>query len=244
MVDSVSVRFKNARVERMPLDIRMQWNAGTACVLECVLKTLACQGLRVGPSKSQVSLEMQFPPGNQGKGGKNLRSQTWTLKSQTSFSQISVTGLNSGKQKNPNPNFLVWISSAGGVGVFHVKGWGPKSSVCPSRIPHFLAGYPGILPGYPGGARKVWEKKCVQFSSPINWQKRKFDYESSWALSRKRGPAKTAQFSKVHEIPSSFCRNCTVRGKPIEWRLVSRLHWECLQETCFRLVEEILPRLI
>ena len=30
-----------------------------------------------------------------------------------------------------------------------------------------LAGYPRILPGYPGGAQKVWEKKvCVQFSFP------------------------------------------------------------------------------
>ena len=34
----------------MPLNIRIQWNAGTACVSECVLKTLACWGLRVGPS--------------------------------------------------------------------------------------------------------------------------------------------------------------------------------------------------
>ena len=31
-----------------------------------------------------------------------------------------------------NPNFLVWMSSSG-VGVFHLKGWGPKSSVCPSK---------------------------------------------------------------------------------------------------------------
>ena len=52
MVDSVSVRFKNARVEKLPLNIRIQWNAGTACVSECVLKTLACWGSRVGPSKS------------------------------------------------------------------------------------------------------------------------------------------------------------------------------------------------
>ena len=51
MVDSVSVRVKNARVEKMLLYIRIQWNAGTACVSECVLKTLACRGLRVGPSK-------------------------------------------------------------------------------------------------------------------------------------------------------------------------------------------------
>ena len=55
MVDSVSVRFKNARVEKMPLNIRMQWNAGTACVSECVLKTLACRGLRVGRSKDGLN---------------------------------------------------------------------------------------------------------------------------------------------------------------------------------------------
>ena len=47
----MSVRLKNARVEKMPVNIRIQWNAGTACVSECVLKTLACRGLRVSPSK-------------------------------------------------------------------------------------------------------------------------------------------------------------------------------------------------
>ena len=75
MVDSVSVRFKTARVQKKafkhsytvecgkrlrvgvrvskkrPLNIRIQWNVGSACVSECVLKTLACRGLRVGPSK-------------------------------------------------------------------------------------------------------------------------------------------------------------------------------------------------
>ena len=30
-------------------------NAGTACVSECVLITLACRGLRVGPSKLGAS---------------------------------------------------------------------------------------------------------------------------------------------------------------------------------------------
>ena len=47
----------------MPLNIRTQWNAGTACVSECVLKTLACRGLRVGPSKGlfpHVTWEAQF----------------------------------------------------------------------------------------------------------------------------------------------------------------------------------------
>ena len=41
--------FWNARVEKMALNIRIQWNAGTACMSECVLKVLACRGLRVGP---------------------------------------------------------------------------------------------------------------------------------------------------------------------------------------------------
>ena len=60
MADSVSVRFKNARVEKMLLNVRIQWNVGTACVSECVLKTLACRGLRVGPSKSRKVLEDLF----------------------------------------------------------------------------------------------------------------------------------------------------------------------------------------
>ena len=52
MVDSLSVRFKNASVfKKTHFYIRIQWHAGTACVSECVLKTLACRGLRVGPSK-------------------------------------------------------------------------------------------------------------------------------------------------------------------------------------------------
>ena len=61
VVDSVSVRCKNARVEKMPLNIRRHWNAGTACVSECVPKALACQGLRVGPSRgAQFYLFLRF----------------------------------------------------------------------------------------------------------------------------------------------------------------------------------------
>ena len=45
---------KRQRVKKMSLNIRIQWNAGTACVSECVLKTLACRGLRVGPSKMTI----------------------------------------------------------------------------------------------------------------------------------------------------------------------------------------------
>ena len=55
MVDSVSVPFKNLACRKSAFKhIRIQWNAGTACVSECVLKTLACRGFRVGPSKSKT----------------------------------------------------------------------------------------------------------------------------------------------------------------------------------------------
>ena len=46
---------------------------------------------------------------------------------------------------------------SGGVGVFHVNGWGAKVRYIPRNQANqtFWAGYPGILPGYPGIARKV-----------------------------------------------------------------------------------------
>ena len=48
------------------------------------------------------------------------------------FKMLAGKVTDQGRKRNPNPNCLVRISS-GGVGVFHVKGWGPKSSVCPSK---------------------------------------------------------------------------------------------------------------
>ena len=42
----------------------IQWHAGTACVSECVLKMLACRGLRVGPSEERSSLHLT-PPASQ-----------------------------------------------------------------------------------------------------------------------------------------------------------------------------------
>ena len=41
--------------------IRIQWNAGTACVSECMLETLACRGLRVGPSAHWGNLKDAKP---------------------------------------------------------------------------------------------------------------------------------------------------------------------------------------
>ena len=68
------------------------------------------------------------------------------------------------QEKEHKPNFWVQISSCG-VGVFHVKGWGPKRSVWKLN---FLAGYPGIFAGISWVCtRKAWEKRvCVQFLSP------------------------------------------------------------------------------
>ena len=51
---------------------------------------------------------------------------------------------------------------SGGVGVFHVKGCVPRNQGNQS----FVAGYPGILPGYPGGARKIREKKLCSILVP------------------------------------------------------------------------------
>ena len=53
MVDSVSVRFKKReRVEKMPLNSLIQWNAGTSLRVGVRAKNaVARRGLRVGPSK-------------------------------------------------------------------------------------------------------------------------------------------------------------------------------------------------
>ena len=60
MVDSVLVRLKNASVSKKACKHnRIQWNAGTACVSECVLKTLACRALRVGPSKFILEIPLK-----------------------------------------------------------------------------------------------------------------------------------------------------------------------------------------
>ena len=76
--------------------------------------------------------------------------------------------LSQGGKRNPNPNFLVRIFSSG-VGVFHVKGWGPKSSIRPSKPgkSNFLGGisrdFAGISRGCPKSLRK---KVCVQSPFP------------------------------------------------------------------------------
>ena len=73
-----------------------------------------------------------------------------------------------GGKKNPNPNFLVRIFSSG-VGVFHVTGWGPKSSIRPSKPgkSNFLGGVSRDFAGISRGRTKSLRKKvCVQFPFP------------------------------------------------------------------------------
>ena len=70
-----------------------------------------------------------------------------------------------GGKRNPNPNFLVRIFFSG-VGVFHVKGWGPKSSIRPSKPgkSNFLGGISRDFAGISRGAPEKFEKKKFGFN--------------------------------------------------------------------------------
>ena len=89
-----------------------------------------------------------------------MDKQVWQLSSVDCRAVLEVSGMNlQGRKRNPNLNFLVRIFP-GGVGVFHVKRWGPKSSVCPSRPgkSNFFGGisrdFAGISRGCPKSLRK------------------------------------------------------------------------------------------
>ena len=94
----------------------------------------------------------------------------------------------SGKKKKPKPK--LFGSDIFGWGGGLPREWvGAKKfgmSLETRQIKLFLAGYPRILPGYPGGARKVWENKvCVQFSSPniraqYDWTTGVLDNGTEW----------------------------------------------------------------
>ena len=76
---------------------------------------------------------------------------------------IGVTPKYHERKRNPNQNFRGRISS-GRVGVFHLKGWRPKGSVCPSKPREnklFGRDIPGILPGYPGGCPQSLRRKSL-----------------------------------------------------------------------------------
>ena len=74
-------------------------------------------------------------------------------------------GEGSGAKKEPKPKLFGADIFRWGRGLSR-EGVGAKTSLGKGNQT-FWAGYPGVLPGYPGGGRKVWEKRvCVQFSSP------------------------------------------------------------------------------
>ena len=79
---------------------------------------------------------------------------------------VPISAYYQGGKRNPNPNLLVRIFSSG-VGVFHVNGWGPKSSIRPSKPgkSSFWGGisrdFAGILPA---GAPEKFEKKKFVFN--------------------------------------------------------------------------------
>ena len=76
-----------------------------------------------------------------------------------------MTQILQGRKKEPKPKLLVRISS-GGVGVFHVNGVGPKSSVWPSK-PRESKLFGGISRDFcrdiPGAPEKFEKIKHVQF---------------------------------------------------------------------------------
>ena len=69
-------------------------------------------------------------------------------------------GSDQARKTNPNLNFQARRFS-GGVGVFHTKGWGPKSSVCPSKPGNQTFGrdIPGFCWDIPGAPEKLEKKK-------------------------------------------------------------------------------------
>ena len=74
----------------------------------------------------------------------------------------SCQSISQARKRSTNPNFWIRISSVG-MGVFHVKGWGPKRSVCPLKPREkkpFLWEIPRDVAG--GGGQRV----CVQNLAP------------------------------------------------------------------------------
>ena len=93
---------------------------------------------------------------------------TWHLSIKETLSKSLKVSVRE-RKRNPNPNALVRISS-GRVGVFHVKWWGPESSVCSSQ-PRETKLSDGISRDFcrdiPGVPEKFEEEKVsVQFLSP------------------------------------------------------------------------------
>ena len=106
---------------------------------------------------------------------KIIRDSETTRKKKTKNSRFWGRGWHGGKesrQETRAERFTFWVwKPPGGVGVFHAKGWWPKSSCPPSKVclpwvsKRGISDVPGILPGCPGSLgvfQKFVQKKFVR----------------------------------------------------------------------------------
>ena len=96
---------------------------------------------------------------------------SWTQKETGRLFPVLVVQF-SGKKKEPKRKRLVRISF-GGVGVFHVQGWGSKSLVCPSK-PRETKLFGGISRDFrrdvPGAPEKFEKKRLVFNFGSLNFE--------------------------------------------------------------------------
>ena len=94
----------------------------------------------------------------------NRKRGTASLRSRTCVKRNAVFGACfSATKKEPKPKVLSPDIPSGG-GVFHMNGWGPKSSVCPSKpgkIKLFWRDIPGFCWDIPAAPEKFEKKKFV-----------------------------------------------------------------------------------
>ena len=125
------------------------------------------------------------------------------------------------RKKNPNLNFWVRIFS-GGVGVFHVKGWGPKSSVCPSKPREsnfFWRDIPGFCRDIPEAPEKFEKKKLGSILVPYqDWK-----IKSREAIFKKS----SFQYGMKFSIENGFFHSGPLSGRrknrAWDWNFQSRM---------------------
>ena len=118
-----------------------------------------------------------------------------------------TTSPTSGKKKEPKPNFLVWIFS-GGVAVFHVKGWGPKSSVCSFETQGnqiIWRDIPGFCQDIPGAPEKFEKQKLCSICVPYYWLLTLTEHQIDLTFFRRQHGARTGDFGQ------NQCGSCIVK---------------------------------
>ena len=132
--------------------------------------------------------------------------------------------LDSGTKNEPKPKLFEPGYFPVGWGSSTRRGGGQKVRYAPRKQGNqtFLAGYPGILPGYPEVARKVWEKKVwVQFSFPMDLSRKK------WETPRKppglASPKSIARYAK-YRCWASYWTTASLNALPPSAQRQDSLH--------------------